>query len=1209
MTMPLSSASDVSWTALTLLKGFQAIKAWREAIIIKWIEPCLIGVLGPLVTFENQLAILWRQLQDQCTGGASISASISSSTDASTYIGNENVNLDAGANFTSTSASHNNATAIGQAIVAVSTFLQQPSGNLHEQEHLDLNFNTFTSAGTGAGNISTSGTMNAMSTHGSGRRLSFLPPYVEDVSAFRETSMSFATLAMLYVIFTCLLAIFMSCFYHNQKTSPLFISPRRHRLPKLVPPPLPVDGFTSWVKICFFLSDEEIINRIGFDSLIFLRFHRLALRCIVKMSVFSFIVLLPLNFTGGGHANASDLKGYVGSLLFTDFLRFTMANVSGGSPRLWVHCFAAYLLTAIVCRELLVEYEAFNNIRHRYLLSKEPHLRTVLVTNIPRHLRSAEKIGTYFKNVYPNAVKSVTMCQNLIRLEQLITRRTSLLTRIEQELLLLCRAEKIKLYAQSTLSKVCSTSTYSCCCHTNRQDRLAKLYGKLEDMNSQIEAEQRRRVRVMNKLDQMEPGQAGRNDIAYILASPFVHSQEQIAGLYRPPPMTTNTATATTTAQMLRSRSPQPVNNPNTNLPPEMAQEDGLFRDTLPNTQDKAHNINKKKRISYSKAKQAIKRYSKLARNNVSFLGRPQTSDSCGGGPDDLEEHINEVTDKAFVEMRTFTASTIAIQSMHSSKPGSMQVATAPEPRDILWENIYVSKGAVRTRSFLGETLVLLLIGFYVVPVALVSLLVSESALVSSSSRLAQLDQASAFFSSAIAMVQPLCIVGIQQLLPPLFIAIGRTEGIVSFSEVQMRAFSRYFLFQVVNIFLVTTIAGSIFDTIAIIIDNPEAMFELLGNSLPRMSSFFITFVTMKTFLGLGVELVRTMSLVQSLLRFVLFPNATLRMKRNTVMGLRAIDDPGWFPFHKILAQDMLVVVISVVFAVVAPMVLLPCAMFCLFSRIMWTHHHLYVYESVFETGGQFWPKIFRRFVFGLIIAQMTITGQFFLKEARHEAYATIALIFMTYFFLRSTRARYDPSSSTLPLEVATVMDISLTHEEDALRRWHQQQQVAREQQQQQSRQRTREGPESDRQTHGTAASIPESSELEHDVVGPALGTLIGQHDPFKQAYIQPALRANPRARPEQPFPPNQLGREDVLMGNSSGTTTMEDECSGSGGTVRLKSMNQQDRRLVNRWWNDQLQRCGDQPILPILIGEECGTLTTGRRGANLIEMSRSEPV
>ena len=243
-------------------------------------------------------------------------------------------------------------------------------------------------------------------SHSQHRRLNFLPSYISNVEAFHETSMSFATLIMLFVTFTTCFLVFLSCFYHNQKTSPLFVSPRRHRLPKLVPPPLPVNGYFAWIKICFYLSDEEIIHRIGYDSLIFLRFHRLALRCIVKMSVFSCIVLLPINFTGGGHANAQDLKGYVGSLFFTDFLRFTMANVMPGSMKLWIHCFAAYLLTGIVVRELLIEYETFNSIRHRYLLSREPHLRTVLVTNIPRNLRSSRKITSYFQHVYPNhAVK------------------------------------------------------------------------------------------------------------------------------------------------------------------------------------------------------------------------------------------------------------------------------------------------------------------------------------------------------------------------------------------------------------------------------------------------------------------------------------------------------------------------------------------------------------------------------------------------------------------------------------------------------------------------------------------------------------------------------------------------------------------------------------------------------------------------------------
>mmetsp|Transcript_11636 Transcript_11636/g.29438 ORF Transcript_11636/g.29438 Transcript_11636/m.29438 type:complete len:1131 (+) Transcript_11636:250-3642(+) len=1022
------------------------------------------------------------------------------------------------------------------------------------------------------------------------RRLGFLPEYVENASAYRETSMSFATLITLFASMSCIFVVFLSCFYHNQKTSPLFISPRRHRLPRLVPPPLPIDGYFDWVKVCFFLSDQEIIQRIGYDALIFLRFHRLALRCIVKMFVFSFLVLLPLNYTGAGGADAENIKGYMESLFVTDFLRFTMANVNGGSPRLWVHCFAAYLQTAIVVRELLVEYETFNSIRHCYLLSREPHLRTVLVTNIPRHLRSPSKISAYFAHVYPNSVKQVVMCQNLLHLESLVIQRTHLLAKIEQELLLLCRKEKARLFeghsshSATAFRFLGKLEDYGIV--NGSQERFAKLYTELEELNGEIEQEQKRRHRVMKKMDRMEAGE-GRKEIDYILASPFVVEQDpyqrRLLGLsdvsvggggYRPP------GESPTKKSQLRARSPRPQD------------------------QKSGKNERRQKRVGFEdsprkSAKSAIRRYSRLTRD-VSFFGRPILSAAALDSEGHIEDHINEVTDKAFVVMKTFAAATIAIQSMHSSKPGAMQVTSAPEPRDVLWGNVYVSKGATRTRSILGDFLVIVIISFYIIPVALVSLLVSESALVSSSPRLAQLDQATALFSSVISLVQPLCIVMIQQILPPLFVAIGKLEGLISFSDVQMRAFSRYFLFQVVNVFLVTTIAGSIFDTIAIIVETPEAAFEMLGNSLPRMSSFFITFVTVKTFFGLGLELVRTMSIVQATLRYFVIPNATLRTARKVVFGLRAIDDPGWFPFHKILAQDMLVVVISVVFAVVAPLVLLPCALFCLFSRIMWTHHHLYVYESVFESGGQFWPKIFRRFIFGLIIAQMTITGQFILKEARHEAYATIALMFMTYLFLRSTRARYDPSSSTLPLEVATVMDISLSQEERAKKRAKEEAEKLSEIVRPPSTLPRGRSFENDNRTH-TTSSIPDSGAADYDS---ELGTMVGGYDPFKQAYLQPALRANPRARPEQPFPPAQLGREDALFGPAStrsnnninsGLPGVDDSMIDSGATVRLKSMSQQDRKLTNRWWEDQIQRCGDQNVFAILMGD-CGTLTIGRR-------------
>lgn len=314
----------------------------------------------------------------------------------------------------------------------------------------------------------------------------------------------------------------------------------------------------------------------------------------------------------------------------------------------------------------------------------------------------------------------------------------------------------------------------------------------------------------------------------------------------------------------------------------------------------------------------------------------------------------------------------------------------------------------------------------------------------------------------------------------------------------------------------------------------------------------------MRTFFGLGFELVRCASMLQSLLRLILFPISTLRQKRSVRLSCRSIDDPGWFPFHKILAQDMLVVVISVVFAVVAPIVLFPSMIFFLFSRLLWTHQHLYVFESTYETGGLFWPKIFRRFIFGLIVAQATITGQFMLKEALYEAYATIALMCMTYFFLRSTRARYDHTTSTLPLEVATCMDITVTEEEEARKR--------------------------------------RTEEL-GDITNP------DNFDPWQFAYIQPALRANPIARPEQPFPPAQLGKIESFYSN---------EDLDKHGTVKLNRLGHADRQTIDDYWKAQLEKAGPQNLFAILIGEESGTLRIGnttkkRRNDNHIDHRNEE--
>ena len=115
------------------------------------------------------------------------------------------------------------------------------------------------------------------------------------------------------------------------------------------------------------------------------------------------------------------------------FIRFTIANISPGSSLLWLHFSAALVLTVFIFHTLLREYAAYDAIRHRYLLSGEPHLRTVLITNIPKHMRSRRKVAAYFRGVYSNeANPTVHLCQELHVLENLVLRRTQCLRRVER---------------------------------------------------------------------------------------------------------------------------------------------------------------------------------------------------------------------------------------------------------------------------------------------------------------------------------------------------------------------------------------------------------------------------------------------------------------------------------------------------------------------------------------------------------------------------------------------------------------------------------------------------------------------------------------------------------------------------------------------------------------------------------------------------------
>jgi hypothetical protein len=182
----------------------------------------------------------------------------------------------------------------------------------------------------------------------------------------------------------------------------------------------------------------------------------------------------------------------------------------------------------------------------------------------------------------------------------------------------------------------------------------------------------------------------------------------------------------------------------------------------------------------------------------------------------------------------------------------------------------------------------------------------------------------------------------------------------------------------------------------------------------------------MKAFIGLGMEIMRLPAMFSALIKYLFTSNVTPRDRNAQPLfgAVRAMHNPGWFPFGKIYAQDVLLVVLCASYACIAPLLLAGGLCYFAGAAYVYKHQMLYVYEPIYETGGSWWPKIARCFVVALLFAQATMVGMLVLKEVYTEIYFLALLILITSFYYWMAASTYEPLAKQLPFDMATSMDL-----------------------------------------------------------------------------------------------------------------------------------------------------------------------------------------
>ncbi|KAJ5924729.1 hypothetical protein N7466_008916 [Penicillium verhagenii] len=192
-----------------------------------------------------------------------------------------------------------------------------------------------------------------------------------------------------------LLALLFSLF--RPRHSLVYAPKVKHADRRHAPPPVG-KGFFSWVKPVINTREAQLVDTIGLDAVIFLRFSKMCRNIFIFMSIIGCAIMIPVNLAESkSNSDNSSLSAF--DLMTPLYVTNTMA--------IWSQVACAWAFDFIVIYFLWRNYRAVRNLRRKYFQSSDYqrslHARTLMVTDIPAPDRSDEGILRLTDQVNPTA--------------------------------------------------------------------------------------------------------------------------------------------------------------------------------------------------------------------------------------------------------------------------------------------------------------------------------------------------------------------------------------------------------------------------------------------------------------------------------------------------------------------------------------------------------------------------------------------------------------------------------------------------------------------------------------------------------------------------------------------------------------------------------------------------------------------------------------
>ncbi|XVE87740.1 hypothetical protein DITRI_Ditri19aG0012000 [Diplodiscus trichospermus] len=458
-------------------------------------------------------------------------------------------------------------------------------------------------------------------------------------------------------------------------------------------------------------------------------------------------------------------------------------------------------------------------------------------------------------------------------------------------------------------------------------------------------------------------------------------------------------------------------------------------------THQVVYNANKlAKLVKKRKSKQNWLDYYQLkySRNNAKrplmktgFLGL------CGEKIDAIDDHISEIENlskeideerervkkdpksimpAAFVSFKSRWGAAICAQTQQSRNPTLWLTEWASEPRDVYWQNLAIPYVSLAVRRLIMAVAFFFMTFFFIIPIASVQALASIEGLEKAAPFLKPVIEMK-FIKSVIQGFLPGIVLKLFLIfLPTILMIMSKFEGFTSLSSLERRAATRYYLFNLVNVFLVSVVAGSAMDQLNTFIkQSANEIPKTIGVAVPMRATFFITYIMVDGWAGIAAEIL----MLKPLIIYHLKNFFLVKTEKDREEAM----DPGSLGFNTGEPRIQLYFLLGLVYATVTPVLLPFIIVFFGLAYVVFRHQIINVYNQEYESAAAFWPDVHGRVIIALLISQVALIGLLSTKDAAQSAPFLIALAVLTIWFYRFCKARYEPAFVRYPLQEAMMKD------------------------------------------------------------------------------------------------------------------------------------------------------------------------------------------